>query len=719
MEDQELCKKFLDADKIINDENDNNLTMYQIINDPEFDKYCPKSKCETNIQRIGALSAYLFMKARVLATNVMENYGQYDEFFLMWLSDKLFKIAKEDNNPLINEITLYKAYEQHLKNNIVSSNYLDLLDKINGLKEVNLMYMKHFYKLLNLICKVIAHYNPNDKDNNKLINYSTECYNQYSSLYDSVSQCISYLHLLDNLKKTYYSFINNVINQNGKNEELAWDLKTLKTSDGEDDYFSKDFNNFDFSDSKCKLEIKLPPEPQSASQKSGTSPQSGTKDSGTQKGNSDSEGDRKGGTNNLSGSTGSGHGSETGDTSGGSSSGASGGQNDQGGSNDGPKALGDQVPTPPSGEPNGYLLSNWGMSFNLMGYMPSASSIYQSSKNILSSATNKISDTYNNTVDIVKGAYDSTVNNIKDAYDRTMTSITGAYNNAMTSITNAYDRTTNYIGNAVNSVTSQLNPFSTPQSDDNQPGSNSSGGGTDTSNHSQQNPPPPTPPSPSLPSPVTPPDPQNPSLSQPQDPPQTPSLSQPHSNQTQDKLQITVQNDASNTLKQPDPKTGTGGVQTMTITNDTLPSSSTDPSITGSGITTGIVVKMIEKPSIWCIAQNKKYNILSICIISISIFAFLAIMYKYLSLGCTSKSKRKKNMKKVINSIGGKKPVQIIIKSYDRSKDLKPIINSVGRKKDPLLNIYKLMQADPIPFINLFFLLIFFVYKRKYDFLEL
>ncbi|CAD2109202.1 CIR protein PIR protein [Plasmodium vinckei] len=104
-------------------------------------------------------------------------------------------------------------------------------------------------------------------------------------------------------------------------------------------------------------------------------------------------------------------------------------------------------------------------------------------------------------------------------------------------------------------------------------------------------------------------------------------------------------------------------------------------------------------------------------IIVIAIPAILAIMYMYLYYECGKKSKRKKNMKKVINSIGGKRQVQIIISSSNQKKQTKKSINSFNEKKS-LLNIYKLMQADPIPFINLFFLLIFFVYKRKRDTIE-
>ncbi|CAD2097681.1 PIR protein CIR protein [Plasmodium vinckei brucechwatti] len=668
MDAKELCKKFLDADKIINNEIEGNLTMYQIINDPEFDKCCDNQTCKTTKEIIGGLSAYLFMKARVLTTTVfetrvIENDDQYDEFFLMWLSDKLFKIVNEDDKSQINDITLYKAYEQHLKNNIVGSNYLDLLDKINGLKEVNLMHMKHFYKLLNPICKVITYYNPNDNDNNKIIDYSTECSNQYSSLYDSVYECISYLRLLDNLKNTYYSFINNVINKDETNEELAWKLKTLKTSDGKDDIFAKDFKEFDFNCSECKLETKLPPESSPTLQTlkqppPQPQPQQGTPPQTSQMGDSDT------------------------------------GKKNTGGANGNKRD-----PNNPASSTLGRYFDWWSSFheslFDRTEIFNKSFQFIDKGRQTVKEVTNKISDAYTNTVDIVKGAYDSTVNNIKDAYTISI----------------------NYISDGFSSITNQLSSLSFfSQLGNDQSGSGSLWGGTDTSDQSQLKSPPPLPP-PSTPQ-STQQISQTSSSSQPQDTQQIPSPSQPQTNHTQDKLQSTVQSGASSTLHQPDPNTGTG-VQTMTITHVTLPNSITDTPSIGNGSTTGTVVKTNEKSSIWYIAQNKKYDILGIGIISISIFAFLAIMYKYLSLGCTSKSKRKKNMKKVINSIGGKRPIQIIIKSYDRNKDLKPVINSVDRKKDPLLNIYKLMQADPIPFINLFFLLIFFVYKRQLNYLEL
>ncbi|CAD2083589.1 PIR protein CIR protein [Plasmodium vinckei brucechwatti] len=730
MEPKELCKNFLDADKIINDENDNNLAHRQIINDPKFKEYCSNIDCETDMQ-INGFGEYLFNQ---LGTQI-EN--EYYEYFMMWLSDKLFEIAKEDDESQIEDITLNSAYEKYLKKNIKNGIYWSLLDIKKELKEVNLKYMKQFYKLLNHICEAIVYYNSSKDDTEKFINYSSDCSNQYLSLYNSVPKCDSYLHLLDNLKKTYEGFKNSVHEEIKNNyPDLEGRLKTL-TIENTSSYFVEKLKEFDFSDEKCKPQkakepgsskkMEQPPGPQSASQKSGTSPQSGKKDSdkgqggsksektdsGTQKGNSDSEGGGKGGTSNLSGSTGGGSGSGTGDTSGGQSdqggsSGGSGSQGDssnQGGSDGGLKGPGDQVPTPPSGDSNIYLPNNWEMSFNLTRYMPNFYGIYQSSKDILTNATNQVSNAYNSAMTIAQDTYNKTVTAVKDAYDNTMTTVKGAYS-----------ATTNYIRDGFSSITSQLSSLDFfSQLGDDQSGSGSSGNGSSTENsplktlQTPESDPNSLPPSQSQ-------SPSQSSSNQPREPPQPlPSPKEPSSiHGSQD----TVQNGASNTLQQPVPVFGTG-VQTMTITQATLSSSNTDPSITWSGSITEMIVKMSEKSSIWCIAQNKKYGILGIGIISISIFAFLAIMYKYLSLGCTSKSKRKKSMKKVINSIGGKRPVQIIIKSYDRNKDLKPIINSADRKKDPLLNIYKLMQADPIPFINLFFLLIFFVYKRQLNYLEL
>ncbi|VTZ69985.1 CIR protein [Plasmodium chabaudi chabaudi] len=122
------------------------------------------------------------------------------------------------------------------------------------------------------------------------------------------------------------------------------------------------------------------------------------------------------------------------------------------------------------------------------------------------------------------------------------------------------------------------------------------------------------------------------------------------------------------------------------------------------------------------ISGINRNEIISKSVFSVIVIAtpiILAIMYKYLYYGRRKKPKRKKNMKKVINSIGGKRSVKIIINPSTQKKQTKKSKNSVRGEKMSSLNMYELMKADPLPFINLFFLMIFFVYKRTRDSIEL
>ncbi|CAD2095077.1 PIR protein CIR protein [Plasmodium vinckei] len=793
MEAHEICEKFIAADTFYDGKNAN-ITLEEISKQPKFKEYCNNQKCNTRKEIIGALGAYLFMDTRR-----MKNSGQYDEFFLMWLSDKLFEIVNDENKAQSKDITLNEAYDKYLKNNIQNGHYWSLLDSTKGLKEANIKYMRDLYKLLNHICSTILDYKNNGAKSTSLFPNSTNCSNQYILIYKNIYKCKSYLHLLDNLKKIYYSFRDSVISENKKKKQnLAIPLQTLTTPKGKDEYFANDFKAFDFSSSECKpkkpkkpgspkkgeqpplpLPLKgTPPvapiqpsnlpknnqgEKQSAQQTPTSSQnsdelqktktgglihQNGSddskdkpQDSENSKGTTGDTPDNKGNSNienrsseGRSGDGSSGSGSPGDGSGGGSGGGSSGGPGSPGGGKDsgggapgigandglsgGSKTPMDQTTTHSSGASDGYLSNLWRTHLSPMNYIPSIPDIYETPKNILASTANKITSAYSNTVD-----------NIKYAYDRTVDSVTSAYNSAVTNITNAYTTSTNYISGAVSSITNQLSSLgSFSQLGDDQPELGGSGNSLSTENNppSTTQVPKPDPNSSSLPPPL----PQSPSPSvtslpsQPQsnqthdssqDPPQAP-LQDPSS---QKKLSSThdsqdkVQNGASNIVQQPDPNTG-AGVQTMTITKATLPSSSTGPSSTWNGSTIGTIVKMSEKSSIWCIGSNKKCDVLSIGIISISIFAFLTIMYKYISFGSAKNSKKKKSMKRVIKYGDGKRKTQIIIKSYDRNKDLKPVINSVGRKKYPTLNIYKLMQADPVPFINVFFLLIFFVYKKNY-----
>ncbi|SCL87152.1 Plasmodium variant antigen protein Cir/Yir/Bir, putative, partial [Plasmodium chabaudi chabaudi] len=217
-----VCDTFLAADKIINGENDARMKMEEIDKNPSFYEFCPNKKCVTDVQRIGAMTTYLCFKIRAHQNN------EQGEYFLMWLSDKLFKMHQKDKKKgQSNRITLDEAYKKYLDENIGNYKYWNVLDNIKGLKEANLRHMNEFYKLLNSICKTIVFYNPKSAENSKnfIIN-STESFNQYMPLYQNVSKCDSYLHLLDNLKKTYEKFRTTINNGDSK---LASSLQTLTT----------------------------------------------------------------------------------------------------------------------------------------------------------------------------------------------------------------------------------------------------------------------------------------------------------------------------------------------------------------------------------------------------------------------------------------------------------------------------------------------------------
>ncbi|CAD2085077.1 CIR protein PIR protein [Plasmodium vinckei brucechwatti] len=421
-------------------------------------------------------------------------------------------------------------------------------------------------------------------------------------------------------------------------------------------------------------------------------------DSGTGGGPSDSPGSPGGGKDNGGGAPGS-------------------GAND--GSSGGSKTPVDQATTHSPGASDGYLSSFWRTRLSPMNYIPSIPDIYETPKNILASTANKITSAYSSTVDNIKYAYDRTVDSATNAYNSTMIVVKDTYNSTVTNITNAYTISTNYISGAVSSITNQLSSLgSFSQLGDDQPELGGSGNSLPTDNNppstTQTPKPDPNPPSSSSQSmtlPLSPLSPANPSG------PQIPS--DPSSPKSLDPQPISTQNFKSSD-QQSASNAGKGVSQIPLSAQVTLASSGISPLNIGNGNNpSGIDAKINENPSIWCIRSNKKCDILSIGIIGISILAFLAIMYKYISFESAKNSKKKKIMKRVIKYGDGNRKTQIIIKSYDRNKHLKPIINSVVRKKYPLLNIYKLMQADPVPFINLFFLLIFFVYKRKDDSLKL
>ncbi|SCL86783.1 CIR protein, partial [Plasmodium chabaudi chabaudi] len=241
-----VCETFLAADKIINGENDASMKMEDISKNSSYYGFCPNKKCLTNVQRIGVMTTYVFLKVKADKNN------EHGEYFLMWLSDKLFKMHKEDKiEGENNRITLDEAYKKYLDKDIGYYKYWNRLDNVKGLKDANLSHMNEFYKLLSHICKTIIHHKFKHTGSTNLHQNYTNSSNQYMLLYQKFSKCDSYLHLLDNLKKTYEDFRTIIKNTDSK---LASSLQALTTIENTGSYLVEGFKNFDFSDRKCQSE---------------------------------------------------------------------------------------------------------------------------------------------------------------------------------------------------------------------------------------------------------------------------------------------------------------------------------------------------------------------------------------------------------------------------------------------------------------------------------
>ncbi|SCL85052.1 CIR protein [Plasmodium chabaudi chabaudi] len=314
---------------------------------------------------------------------------------------------------------------------------------------------------------------------------------------------------------------------------------------------------------------------------------------------------------------------------------------------------------------------------------------------------------------------------ITDAID----TINSLYNTSVSNLKNTFNNFTDFFNNFINNLSIDYNQLEkTPDSGDKQSGS----GGTGDK--------PPTPNAPSEPpkdsddnepgsggkegEPPT----SNDSSQHQKDSPQHDSNKQ-DSQGSQDQQNSLLSSSVEQTQAQK-PSQDTSGNQNSDQTDQEGPQKPETAPVTKQE-NSGTELKGNRITEIGDIYVLKEYKKIGISIIVILIPITLAILYKYLSFGRRNELKKKNNMKKVINMVGvnkttktvinssdGKKQIQIIIKSSSQKKQTKKFINSVYGEKSPSLKIYQLMQADPVPFINLIFLLIFFVYKRKRDFIE-
>ncbi|CAD2110802.1 PIR protein CIR protein [Plasmodium vinckei] len=763
---EKACKLFRDADAMFNGKfvdggkfNDN----YSLYND-----YCPQDKngakkCNTDYEKISAVGGYLFME--LLKSNNMNLHNdndRYAQYFIIWISHKLHKIA-------INNIAfLNQSYEENLGKSVGNFNFWNLLyNQKKELKNSNIAIMNMFYILFNQICETINKYQTPGIQPYEYTNPAMQCNIIYDELSKFVNNCGPYLGILDHLKTVFDGFISTANDENIHGVHILDQLINLSSID-------KTNAGSNLKSKKCKQVhqklIKNPPalikkeikrlksainrniqkasNPESSTlivpqTQEGTAltnhpsgldilaiPSEGEDDdeeddiadSGEEDDNAggDEEGDNAGGDeegDNAGGDEEDGEDSGEDDESGDDAESTDGtGESDtqtdinsglgnpqdkhdtqgseQKGSTDG------QVNQPTSSNPQIVNPESSGGGQGDTHKEPENSKSQQNDQSVTqgdslkqqedSGSIGKLQNIFNsvqNKFESYRSSFYETSTNIgKRLYENVSSTLENAYNGSITFgktiITNLNEKIEKTISNFIpsNDKPELQDPKNEPPSKDNLQNSP-----TLDNNPSEPIPPilsPTDPDPPPLPSKE--PDPENNKVHNGQ--PQCKKNDEPTPQVINEGSQNSVDSITSSVVKQKDP---------------------------------GTEVKGNKTPGIGNIHILKEYKQIGISIIVILIPIALAIMYKYLSSGWRKEMKRKKNMKKVINSIGGKRTVQIIIKSVDTKKMTNPVINPVHREKKSLLNIYKLMQADPVPFINLFFLLIFFVYKRKLNYLEL
>ncbi|CAD2092926.1 CIR protein PIR protein [Plasmodium vinckei lentum] len=707
-----------------------------------FEYKCPYDKeskvfpgCKNNNERINALGGDLYNKLVNIANDFKgegDNGNRHIEIFMMWLGDKLYKL--ENNKTAI----LEESYKNYLDSHTGNFKYWNIVGSKKEYKIANVWYMSELYNLLNCICNIVIEYkkNPNSREIGTM---SKKCHQKFTSIYKDIKDCYSYFHLLKFLKNIYDGIRNDAIKKDNdlkatirkaaaRNAAIRSDiikkiaippqiksskqileyvlnastvsLIDLTTSDWDQRFPNESDRIIDFNTQKCvnsyhefveqvkkeipkdtpttlsqpgsdkpgkegnnkppnqQAETSPQPLPVPGKEESQPNPQPSVEPSEPPTQSHPSSSSSQNDTSLQTFQTGEPNKENEPPDSGNSKGNTGGASDNKGAPSDGNENPGDGTSDPLSSTPGGSF--DFGSLYR--EFLLNGTKFYYKAFQFIKDNRQKI----------------------KDARDQ----ISDAYNNTMINLKNVYDKSSSYFSDIISNITNQLSqvdPSSKPgNSGNNMPQNNdkSQKGGD-------------SPQLPSKGSPIKDPSPNpQPTLSLPKHPSpqlQSTTLQNPQDNPSNQKRFVQLEKSLSS-----DPNLRTPWNILPTTWNGSM---DCKPKI-----------NFINTTIVCCTYEQCSLTGISVTLVLIPII--LLIAYKCLSFGSSKKSE-KKNMKRVINLSNGSRKTQIIINSYDRSKDLKPVINSVGRKKYLLLNIYKLMQADPVPFINLFFLLIFFVYKRK------
>ncbi|SCL95346.1 CIR protein [Plasmodium chabaudi adami] len=225
----EACKLFHKVDELFTD---------KFVDEGKFNAtsglfydYCPVKggykRCDTDYERISAIGGYLFMELdnKDYQINGRNRDDKYIEYFIMWISNKLYKIATN------HIVTLNQSYKEHLGKSIGNFNFWNLVDKKKELKDANVAIMNLFYVLFKQICETVKTYRTKHTQSHEYINKAAQSYIIYEELSKFVNQCGPYHELLEHLKTIYDGFTETAINENRNDKQMANKLMKFPSID--------------------------------------------------------------------------------------------------------------------------------------------------------------------------------------------------------------------------------------------------------------------------------------------------------------------------------------------------------------------------------------------------------------------------------------------------------------------------------------------------------
>ncbi|VTZ67325.1 CIR protein [Plasmodium chabaudi chabaudi] len=237
--DKNVCKLFIDVDKLFT-KGSVNETLF---ND-SYKNFCPKGGCNTNYDRIGALCEYLLEelsknddKQKGDNNNVNQNY----EYVFMWLAAKFLNITHDVS------FSLNDYYEKFIVNQGGHFNCWGKLDNKEYLKDSNLSIMSVFYQLFMNICKAVVENEISKLETKKFMMIDYNYYQIYDLINSQFSSCDPYVQLLINLKKLYDEYRNLAIKQIPKDQHDTVNSLTCPEINNNDNQ-----PNLQFQSNGCK-----------------------------------------------------------------------------------------------------------------------------------------------------------------------------------------------------------------------------------------------------------------------------------------------------------------------------------------------------------------------------------------------------------------------------------------------------------------------------------